>query len=189
MVIGTRDYQNGDSFGQIHWKATARTNHLQSKVYERTSQLTWLFIIDIHTVDLEEKLRGVAYLLRYATKQSISYSILVNIKKFGKPSYIELNIGGGKQQFQAALLLLARIKVENVIIPPSMFTKIVHQHAPSFAYAFICAEQRVYEKWELQIDAYLIEFVSRMGKLKDIPKKTKKKYEGEVPIRYPLFIF
>ncbi|QFT87301.1 hypothetical protein FIU87_01365 [Bacillus sp. THAF10] len=148
-VIGTRDYVNGDSFGQIHWKATARMNTLQSKVYERTSQLSWLFIIDIHTSNFEEKLRGAAFLLHYATKHNIAYSVLVNIKKFGNPSYVELNVGEGKQQLHSALLLLARMKQESVMIPPSMFAKVVHQHATAFPYAIVCADEGVYERWKL----------------------------------------
>ncbi|WP_339148560.1 MULTISPECIES: DUF58 domain-containing protein [unclassified Sutcliffiella] len=179
-VLGTREYVNGDPFGQIHWKATARMASLQSKVYERTSQLSWLFIIDISTSSLEEKLRGMAFLVHYATKHNITIAILVNIKKFGSPSYIVLNAGEGKQQLHAALMLLARIQVENVIIPPSMFAQVVHQHALTYPYVIACAEQVTIEKWNLpqSTEAFALEATGKEVKMVRIPFQAKRKVVG-----------
>lgn len=179
-VLGTREYVNGDPFGQIHWKATARMNSLQSKVYERTSQLSWLFIIDIGTSFFEEKMRGVAFLVQYAIKHNITFSILVNIKKFGKPSYIVLNAGEGKQQLHAALMMLARIQVENVMIPPSMFAQVVHQHALAYPYMIACAEQVTIEKWNLprSTEGFALEATSEGVKMVMIPSQVKRQIVG-----------
>ncbi|TYS57366.1 DUF58 domain-containing protein [Sutcliffiella horikoshii] len=174
-VLGTRDYVPGDPFGSIHWKATARMNSLQSKVYERTTLLSWLFVIDISSSSFEEKMRGIAFLLHYATKHNISFSILVNIKKLGNPSYIVMNSGEGKQQLYAGMMLLARIKVENVMIPSMTFGQILHQQAVRHPYVIACTEQAVMEKWDLpaSTEGFVLENVGCGVKLVRLRKGKK----------------
>ena len=50
QVVGTRDYQAGDVMRRIHWKATARSTTLQSKVYPFTTTQTLSIFLDIHTL-------------------------------------------------------------------------------------------------------------------------------------------
>src|SRR2546421_7610320 len=46
-VIGIRDYAYGDSLRRVHWKATARTMQLQSKVYEATTTYTLAIFLNL----------------------------------------------------------------------------------------------------------------------------------------------
>jgi uncharacterized protein (DUF58 family) len=46
-VIGVRVYAYGDSLRRVHWKATARTMQLQSKVYEATTTYTLLLFLNV----------------------------------------------------------------------------------------------------------------------------------------------
>ncbi|GHO92922.1 hypothetical protein KSF_029700 [Reticulibacter mediterranei] len=46
-VIGIRGYQYGDELRRIHWKATARTLQLQSKVYETTTTYTLAIFLNL----------------------------------------------------------------------------------------------------------------------------------------------
>ncbi len=46
---GIRDYRAGDDPRRIHWKATARTGALRSKIYEPSSQYRLLVVLDINT--------------------------------------------------------------------------------------------------------------------------------------------
>src|SRR5205823_4807154 len=46
-VIGVRDYAYGDSLSRVHWKATARTMQLQSKVYEATTTHTLVIFLNV----------------------------------------------------------------------------------------------------------------------------------------------
>jgi uncharacterized protein (DUF58 family) len=46
-VIGVRDYQSGDGFRRVHWKATARTGTLQVKQYEPTRALSLSLCLNI----------------------------------------------------------------------------------------------------------------------------------------------
>ena len=48
-VIGTRDYVPGDEPRRIHWKATARTGMLQSKVYDPSTRHTLAIFLDTRT--------------------------------------------------------------------------------------------------------------------------------------------
>ncbi len=48
-TIGVRDYVYGDSLRRVHWKATARTMQLQSKVYEATTTYTLVIFLNIMT--------------------------------------------------------------------------------------------------------------------------------------------
>ncbi len=46
-VIGVRDYAYGDDLRRIHWKATARTMQLQSKMYEPTTTFTLVIFLNV----------------------------------------------------------------------------------------------------------------------------------------------
>ena len=46
-VIGVRDYVYGDSLRRVHWKATARTMQMQSKVYEATTTYTMALFLNV----------------------------------------------------------------------------------------------------------------------------------------------
>src|SRR2546421_2853050 len=56
-VIGIRDYAYGDSLRRVHWKATARTMQLQSKVYEATT--TYTLVIFLNVVSYFDTIRGL----------------------------------------------------------------------------------------------------------------------------------
>ncbi|MGH2506831.1 MAG: DUF58 domain-containing protein [Ktedonobacteraceae bacterium] len=48
-VIGVRDYSYGDDLRRVHWKATARSMQLQSKVYEATTTYTLVLFLNVAT--------------------------------------------------------------------------------------------------------------------------------------------
>src|SRR5262245_53326685 len=47
-IAGVRAYQRGDSLNRIHWRATARTGELHSKVYEPSTVAGATILIDFH---------------------------------------------------------------------------------------------------------------------------------------------
>ncbi|HYK72621.1 MAG TPA: DUF58 domain-containing protein, partial [Pseudoneobacillus sp.] len=89
--IGTRDYVFTDSFQRIHWKASAKTQKLQTKVFERTSHHSWTFIINLRepntpyyhmgvVENLESIASNVAYMAQVATKKGIEYEVFLNLR-------------------------------------------------------------------------------------------------------------
>ncbi|HEY1013747.1 MAG TPA: DUF58 domain-containing protein [Herpetosiphonaceae bacterium] len=48
-TIGIRDYHRDDPLKQVHWSATARRGQLQTRVFEPTSALDLLCIVDVDT--------------------------------------------------------------------------------------------------------------------------------------------
>ncbi len=49
-IAGVRDYAQGDEPRRIHWKATARTGALQSKVYEPATRHSLIILLDVRTL-------------------------------------------------------------------------------------------------------------------------------------------
>lgn len=47
-ISGVRKYQNGDSLSRVHWRATARTGTLQSKVFEPSTLAGATIAVDFH---------------------------------------------------------------------------------------------------------------------------------------------
>jgi uncharacterized protein (DUF58 family) len=50
-VAGVRPYQPGDEPRRVHWKASARTGTLQSKIYEPSTRHTLALFVDTRTFD------------------------------------------------------------------------------------------------------------------------------------------
>jgi uncharacterized protein (DUF58 family) len=48
-LAGVRPYQQGDSLNRIHWRATARTGQLHSRVFETSRIAGATFLLDFHT--------------------------------------------------------------------------------------------------------------------------------------------
>jgi uncharacterized protein (DUF58 family) len=176
-VTGARGYESRDPFNHIHWKASARVNSLQTKTFQRTSQLSWLFVLDIRTEDVEAKIKGISYLMQVATKNGIPFSMLVNIKKFGKPSYVVLNAGEGRQHLYQGLTMLARLRLDNVVLQSSVLEKVVCQHAASSPYVFLCMDEERYRGWELPAfsDVYALRRSGEIGLVMDLlPKRVRR---------------
>ena len=47
-IAGVREFQNGDPLNRVHWRATARTGTLHSKVYEPSSIAGLTLLLDFH---------------------------------------------------------------------------------------------------------------------------------------------
>jgi uncharacterized protein (DUF58 family) len=54
-IAGVRQYQAGDPLNRVHWRATARTGTLHSKVYEATSLAGATLLLDFHRDGYEQR--------------------------------------------------------------------------------------------------------------------------------------
>jgi uncharacterized protein (DUF58 family) len=57
-VAGVRDYAAGDDPRHIHWKATARTGALRTKVFEPSAHHTLTIFLDLRTFGRDDRLFG-----------------------------------------------------------------------------------------------------------------------------------
>jgi uncharacterized protein (DUF58 family) len=48
-TVGVRDYQPSDSFRHVHWKASARRQNLQVRVFEPTTAYTMILVLNVAT--------------------------------------------------------------------------------------------------------------------------------------------
>ncbi|HLR03659.1 MAG TPA: DUF58 domain-containing protein [Virgibacillus sp.] len=126
--VGTRDYHYSDAFARINWKASAKTHRLQTNVYEKVIDLSYLFIVNIETKlgemnmvqfdeNLENLLSYTAYLCQYATEKDIPFEMYINARKPGKEPFLHLQEGVGQTHFGNALEMLARIQRQSMAVP------------------------------------------------------------------------
>ncbi|MEI5905933.1 DUF58 domain-containing protein [Bacillus spongiae] len=123
--VGTREYRYGDSFQHIHWKASARSQALHTKVFETTADHSWLVIVNVveHysiTRDLEEIITGTTYLIEKAFEENHSYSLAINVRSINKRPYYFLPLGSGKEQRRKALDFLSTLSKNDATIPVSV---------------------------------------------------------------------
>ncbi|ADU29032.1 DUF58 domain-containing protein [Evansella cellulosilytica] len=125
MTMGNRDYVSTDPFNRINWKASARTNELQTKIFEKVTISQWTIVVNIRgensmvpTIsNLEEVLSQVTYACQFATKQQISFEMYINIRVPRSSVGMHLPLSSGKTHLVKALEILARIRRSNLTIP------------------------------------------------------------------------
>jgi uncharacterized protein (DUF58 family) len=125
LISGVRDYTPNDSFQQVHWKASARTGAMQTKIIEKTFHQKWTFLVNVSEEEqdgsqsfyfskqLENRISHIAYLIQLAEKQGVAYDLYVNIVAKNNRKLIYLEEGRGKEHLIKGLELLARIDQMN----------------------------------------------------------------------------
>lgn len=161
--IGSRDYAPGDPFNRIHWKASAKSTQLQTKQFEKTTGMEWMFVLHLSrdrmdlsnkSEDLEKNISSIAYLCKYATTKGIPFSIFTNIKVRGQDFIMQLKSGEGRNHLSKALELLARIKFNSITVSQEMLLAYVDRvmYRPPVVILLNCGKQeqeaRYYQKWE-----------------------------------------
>ena len=116
---GARDYMSSDPFNRIHWKATARTSELKTKMYERSIDMRWVFILDVSVKrlnsfsqisnEIETYISHLAFLCKIAAKNGIAFELHINLEPEGPSPCITLETGEGYSHLNKALELLARV--------------------------------------------------------------------------------
>lgn len=87
-IMGARDMRPGDSFRQIHWKATARQGKLQVKVYEPTTSQNVILCLNVATFaqywqgtqpeKLEQVISVAASLAQWALEHKYAVGLIAN---------------------------------------------------------------------------------------------------------------
>ncbi|WP_088072886.1 DUF58 domain-containing protein [Gottfriedia luciferensis] len=147
--IGTRDYVYSDPFHRIHWKASAKTQVLQTKIYERTADYSWTFIINLQDTrhsnyqmsvieNIESIASNLAFIVKYAAEHNINYEIFLNLNmENGVPVY-HLPIGGGKSQLSKTYDILARLNRERMTQPINKLLYFVEKQQRKSPVVILC---------------------------------------------------
>ena len=75
-IAGVRDYQAGDPLNRIHWKKSASTGQLQSKIYEPSSLAGATIVIDFHSDSFDKKHEPVRSELAITAAASIASALV-----------------------------------------------------------------------------------------------------------------
>jgi uncharacterized protein (DUF58 family) len=118
-ILGTRDYQHGQPARHIHWKASARHNRLQEKVFEPSEQKKLFLAVEVSQFEkanaserFERTLEVVGSLAVESYQRGYALGLVTNGVVEGGPSF--LSIGRSPQKLPAILEILARLKMRAV---------------------------------------------------------------------------
>jgi uncharacterized protein (DUF58 family) len=117
-TIGIRDYSPGDSLRRIHWKATARQQHLQVKVYEPSSSLRVALFLAIDSFqnngiwnydDLETGISTAASLANYLVEKKSQVGLWSNSRLADSGQPARIPVRSGTDQLVQLLEALAKV--------------------------------------------------------------------------------
>jgi uncharacterized protein (DUF58 family) len=158
--IGTRDYLPSDQFHHIHWKASARMQKFQTKVFTQVANESVMLILNVShhysiIADLEEKIEIIASYADYFYREGIPYSLAVNVRSYGRSPYLFLPTGDGQVQRQKTMELLSVLSKNDLTMPfKRMLTHIdMHETLPMAIIIFTHDAVEVTSfvtKWRLQ---------------------------------------
>jgi len=131
--LGTRDYLSTDSFNRIHWKASARKQHLQTKVYERIAEKGCTISINVSdgyaiTSNLEKLLSSVTEFAYFAYSKQLPYSLCINVRTAGSTPFYYIPKGEGKEHLQNVLETLSSIDYRNTTFPYEKMLSFYNRH-------------------------------------------------------------
>lgn len=117
MAIGVRDYQPGDRFSWINWKATAKRNEIMTKEFEQRQSHDVFVVMDcVPDRHFEVVVSFTASLLRAVLKKGAQTGLLtISNERAAFP------IRGGEQHLQQLFYHLAKIEAKSI----SSFDKVL----------------------------------------------------------------
>ncbi|MFC3387134.1 DUF58 domain-containing protein [Salinicoccus sesuvii] len=135
LTIGTREYHQSDGIRDVHWKASARTGELQTRIYEKTTHLSWMVLINLRSeknyappMNIEESIEKIAYLTGRAAELQIPYSLYTNLSSFDSGSFLSRSEGSGGLHYRSTLEMLARINTLSFTLSFDRLLKHIYLH-------------------------------------------------------------
>lgn len=118
-VVGARPYAAGDTFRQIHWRASARSPELQAKVWRPSTEPAVLIFLDlassqhawegINTEAVERAISAAATLAHRAHATRWALGLHVNGLRAGTRQRIRIGAARGDEAFVQVMDVLARV--------------------------------------------------------------------------------
>lgn len=116
---GIRPYMPGDRLKHIHWKATAKTGSLETRLFEYTAHPSWRIVGHIlpyyeamlqknNEAANERTISCLATLSVLCRRKSVGYELYLNVKQRGR-EYFHLPAGSGKAHHLHVMTHLAQM--------------------------------------------------------------------------------
>lgn len=83
QMVGIREYRAGDSLNRIHWKATARTGTLHTRVFQPTSIQGAMMVLDLHRATNPDSNEPIRTDLAITMAASIAHTLYLMGQPFG----------------------------------------------------------------------------------------------------------
>jgi len=116
--VGVRDYQHGDSLRHVHWKASARLQSLQVKVFEPTTTFEVAVFLSVDSFkgngsfneeDFELGISVAASLAHHVVEQGTPAGVFVNTRAVDSGQAVSLAPSSSRDQLTAILEALAKV--------------------------------------------------------------------------------
>ncbi|MDO8672960.1 MAG: DUF58 domain-containing protein [Dehalococcoidia bacterium] len=118
-LAGVRQYAYGDSLRKIHWKASARTQELQVKLYESTTTIDLIVFLNLTTfrfawqgtqpILLELAITTAASLVNYGIEEGYRVGLIVNGNQVNSDQPIRIMPSQDPEQLTRVLEALAKV--------------------------------------------------------------------------------
>jgi uncharacterized protein (DUF58 family) len=82
-LAGVRPYQQGDPLNRIHWRATARTGQIHSRIYETSRVAGATFLLDFHTHHFQGAGGAISAELAIITVASLANAVFLMGQQIG----------------------------------------------------------------------------------------------------------
>jgi uncharacterized protein (DUF58 family) len=82
-IAGVRHYEPGDPLNRVHWRATARTGSLQSKVFEPSSLTGATIALDMHQGGYDQRMEPARSDLGVAAALALAHGVCMLGQQFG----------------------------------------------------------------------------------------------------------
>ena len=82
-MVGIREYRAGDSLNRIHWRATARTGRLHTRIFQPTCIQGAMLVLDMHTDSNPDRNEPARTDLAVTMAASLAHTLYLMNQPFG----------------------------------------------------------------------------------------------------------
>ncbi len=183
-IAGTRDYQPGDPMRRIDWKATARRQTLQSKVYEPSATMHLLIALNVHTMEgsqqgfqpelLERLLSVAASVARHGFDTGYAIGLIANGAYADSERPMRVPVGRHSDQLLRVLEALAVIQPLTL----SSLNTVVDREAAHFPFGATLVCVTIHMEDSL---AASLQRLARAGHTVTVISLTENDFEAQLP--------
>jgi uncharacterized protein (DUF58 family) len=117
-IAGVRPYQTGDPLNRIHWRATARTGQLHSKMYEPSCIAGATIVLDFHAASFAVKNADYRTDLAVTTAASLANAVYqmgeqIGLVTNGRDAAERIKYEGWHEEFRTRAIAKAKASVRD----------------------------------------------------------------------------